>query len=162
MIGNGRNSLFFEKVHRAFNSGNRRRVDDDVALRIFAQRVDQQIRLRAPIAFVDHVSKIRPMKAGNVFVRIAQLKLIKDVVPHPPGGARRKSGDGPVRKMGAQAAQLAVFGAKFVPPFRDAVRLIDGEECDRNALQPANRIGARQTLGRKIQQPVLAGPRLRA
>ena len=61
----------------------------------------------------------------------------------------------------AQAAQLAVFGTEFVAPFGDAVRFVDGEKRDRaRACSQAMRVLARQPLGRKIQQAILARARL--
>ena len=99
------------------------------------------------------------MKAGDVFVRFAQLKLVNDVVAHALRGAGGECGDGTVGKMDSQAAQLAVFGAKLVSPFRNAMRFVDGEKRDRHALQPIERVRARQALRRKIQQAVLARAR---
>ena len=96
------------------------------------------------------------MKAGDVLVRIAQLKLLKNVVTHAPGGAGGEGGNGQVGKMHSQRAQLPVFRAKFVAPLGDAVRFIDGEESDRHPLQPVDGIGPRQPLGRKIEQPICA------
>ncbi len=96
------------------------------------------------------------MKAGNVLVRIAQLKLVKNVVTHAPGGAGGKSGDGTIRKMHSQPAQLPVFRAKFMAPLGDAVGFINGEESDRDPLQPVNGIGPRQPLRRKIEQTIFA------
>ena len=96
------------------------------------------------------------MKTGNVLVRIAQLKLVKNVVTHAPGGAGGKSGDGTIGKMHSQPAQLPVFRAKFMAPLRDAVRFINGEESDRDPLQPVNGIRPRQPFRRKIEQTIFA------
>ncbi len=68
------------------------------------------------------------MKAGNVFMRLAQRKLPNDVMPHVLRGAGREGRDGAIRKMIAQAAQQAVFGAKLVAPFRNAMRFVNGEK----------------------------------
>ncbi len=68
------------------------------------------------------------MKAGNVFVGIAQLELRQNVVPHMPRRARRKRRDGTIRKLSAQAAQLPVLGTELVSPLGNAVGLIDGEK----------------------------------
>ena len=40
------------------------------------------------------------------------------------------------------------------------MRFVDGEERDRHALKPSDRILARQALGREIQEPVCAGARV--
>ena len=96
------------------------------------------------------------MEAGDVFVRIVQLELGKNVLTHPASGAGGESRDRAAGEMSAQTAQLAVFRTKFVAPLGDAMGLINGEECDWNALKPADSIGARQPFRRKIQEPVLA------
>ena len=96
------------------------------------------------------------MKAGNVFVRIAQLQLVKNVVPHPLGGAGGEGRNGTVGKMRAQTAQLPVFRAKLMPPLRDAMGFVNREKRDRYTLQPIKSIGSRQTFRRKIQQAELA------
>ena len=45
-------------------------------------------------------------------------------------------------------------GPKLVPPLRNAVRLVDREERQRNPPQPRDRILPRQPLRRQVQQPV--------
>ena len=90
------------------------------------------------------------MEAGDVFVRIAKLELLEDIVAHAPGGAGGEGGDGLIGKVLPQRAELAVLGAKLVAPFGDAVGFVDGEKSQRNALKPAERIGPRQTFRRKV------------
>src|SRR4029077_3409182 len=81
------------------------------------------------------------------------------VVSHAPRGAGSERCNGAVRKMLAQAAQLAVFRAKLVTPLRNAVRFVDGEERNGDALQPVERVRARQTLRRKVQQAIFTRSR---
>ena len=156
VIADGGNLLLFEKVHRLFNFGDGRRVNNDAAVLVVAQGAQQQARLLAPCALLHQIAQVRPVKAGNVLVRIAQLQLMKNVVTHSPGGAGGKGRDGTIRKVRSQPAQLPVFGTKLMPPFGDAMRFIDGEESDGHSLQPADGVGPRQPLRRKIQQAVLA------
>ena len=65
------------------------------------------------------------MKAGNVFVRITQMELPDDVVPHPPRRARREGRDGAIRKFLPQARQISVIGTEFMSPFRNTVCFVD-------------------------------------
>ena len=67
-----------------------------------------------------------------------------------------KAAIGLIGKMLAQRAQLPVLRPELVAPLRNAMRFVDGEEGDRNALQPADGVLPRQPLRRKIQQPVRA------
>src|ERR1019366_827095 len=131
----------------------------DVSVLVTPQRAHEQVRLRASVASAHDVAKVGPVEAGDVFVGIAKLELMDDVVPHTLRGARSERGNGAVGKMDPQAAQLAVFRAELVAPLRDAVRFVNGEERDRHALQPVERVRARQALRRKIQEAVLARAR---
>src|ERR1700730_6815287 len=92
------------------------------------------------------------MKAGNVFVRIAQLQLVQNVVTHTLGGAGGKGCDRAVRKMRAQPAELTVFRTELVPPLRDAMGFVNRKERDGDTLQPANGVRACQSFRRKIKQ----------
>ena len=55
------------------------------------------------------------MKAGDIFVRIAKLELVENIVAHTPGGAGGESGDGLIGEVLAQGAELAVLGAESWP-----------------------------------------------
>src|ERR1700716_3049151 len=100
------------------------------------------------------------MEACNIFCRVTELELMKNVVPNLPSCASGKSGDGAVGEMDAQVTQLAVLGAKLVTPLRNAMGLIDGEKCDGHALQPSDSVSPRQPFRRKIEQSVFAVARL--
>ena len=77
-------------------------------------------------------------------------------------GAGGEGGDRLIGKCCAQRAEAGGIGAKLVAPFGNAVRFVDGEECQRHAPQPGNRVLPRQPFGRKIEQPVVALASLRA
>ena len=79
-------------------------------------------------------------------------ELCQDVVPDTLRGAGRECRYRMVGKLFADAVEQAIFGPELVTPFRDAMRFVDGEETDGNARQPAERVGPRQTFGRKVQQ----------
>jgi len=57
------------------------------------------------------------VKAGNIFVGLAQLELFDDVVTHSLRGASGESRNGPVGKVCAERAHLPVLRAKLVSPF---------------------------------------------
>src|SRR5260370_14352620 len=93
------------------------------------------------------------MEAGDVFIRLTQMKLGKNIGANVFRCASGEGGNRTVGKALAEAAQLAVFGTEFVSPLGDAVRFINGEKCDRHLLQPTQGIGSGQALGAKIEQP---------
>ena len=91
---------------------------------------------------------------------VAQLELANDVMPHALRGACGEGRDRAVRKMSAQAAELAVFRPELVAPFRNAMRFVNREEQNRHALQPVDGVLARQPLRGKIQETISARARL--
>src|ERR1035438_6345970 len=107
-------------------------------------------------ALVGHVSQVRAVEAGDVFVRLAQAQLVQNVLPHALGGARRERRDRLVRKIRPQRTQLPVIRPELVPPLRNAVRFVDGEKRQRQLLQPPHRILPRQPFRGKVQQSISA------
>ena len=78
------------------------------------------------------------MKAGDVLVRRAHLKLLDDVVTHLLRGAGGERRERAIRKTPAQFAQAAILRTEFVAPLGYAVGLVDGEETE-SALREASR-----------------------
>src|SRR5260370_15732389 len=116
--------------------------------------------LRTRLALLRHIAKIGSMKAGNIFMRIAQPDVISDDRRHLPGGAGGKRSDRKAGETIAQRAELAILRTKFVAPLRDAMRLINGKKRDGYTLQPSDRIGAREPFRGKIQKTVMPFRRL--
>ena len=100
------------------------------------------------------------MKARNVLGRVPQLKLGEDVMTDAPGCARREGRNRKIGEVDTQRAELAIFRTKLVSPFRNAVSLINGKICNRDAPQQPRRVRARQSLRREIQQTIFAGASL--
>src|ERR1700685_3690201 len=121
-----------------------------------AQGRCKKISLLKRLIFAHQISKIRAVKAGDVFIGLAKLELRQNVVTNVARGAGRERGNGMIGKMRAQAAQLPVFGAEFVSPLGDAMSFVDGKKGDRNFLQPADGISASDAFGRQIKQAVCA------
>src|SRR5271154_1344350 len=159
VISHGGDVAIFQKIDSLLHAINRRRINNHVAARIAVQSLDQQFHLLQPFTLAHEIAQVRPVKAGDIFIGTAQLQLRQNVVPHMPRGARRESRDRTIGKLRAQPAQLPVFGTEFVPPLRDAMRLVNREKRHRHILQPADRVATRHTLRRHIQQPVSAFPR---
>ena len=56
-----------------------------------------------------------------------------------------------------QHGELAVFAAEIVAPLRHAMRLVDGEQRDRAAIEQRQEARRQQALGRDVEQVELAG-----
>ena len=87
------------------------------------------------------------MKAGDVFVGVVQFQLLQNVMAHAAGGACGECGDRPFREVSPQGTELPVFGAEFVSPFRDTMRLIDGKKSKRHLLKPRDGLRSREAFG---------------
>ncbi len=55
-----------------------------------------------------------------------------------------------------QHGQPEIFRAEIVAPLRDAVRLVDREERDRDLVEPGKETVAQEPLGREVEQIELA------
>ncbi len=73
------------------------------------------------------IGQVRPVEAGDVAARIAQVQLLNDVDPHPLGSRGGERHDRHFGQMFPQFFQLTIFRAEIVTPFADAMRFID---CD--------------------------------
>ena len=93
MIGRGRDTALFQEIYRLLHARDGRLVDDYVAFVVSAHQRLQQAQHFSALALFGHVTQIGAVEAGNVFVRVTQLKLVEDVVTDPLGGAGGESGD---------------------------------------------------------------------
>ena len=88
---------------------------------------------------------------------LLQPQRAQDVVAGAGVGGRRHRDARRVRKPLGQQTQIAIVGTEVVSPLRDTVRLVDGDQTQRQFRQPIHHGPGRQTLGRDIQQVQLAG-----
>ena len=157
MVADGGDALVLEKIDGLFHAIDGGRINNDVAVGIIAQNFKEKRKLLDAVALADQITQVRTMKAGNVFIRLAEMELGENVSPDVFGCAGGEGGDGAVGKALAQAAELAVFGAEFVSPLGDAVGFVNGEKLDGHLLEPTQRIGTGEALGRKIKQAISSG-----
>ncbi len=118
---------------------------------------DERLELGGqPVAGRDGVADVRPVEAGDDQPIIGNAELLEDV---GAGMRVRRSGEREprhVRKGIEQRAQQTVIGAEVVPPFGDAMRLVDREQRERGRAQQATEALARGAFGRDIEQVQLA------
>ena len=157
VVADGGDAVFFEEVDGFADAGDGGGVDDDAAVGNLPHGAKEEFILRAGVGLADDVAQIGAAKAGDVLVRIAKAELVDDVAANAFGGAGGEGGDGEIGKNLAEAAELAVFRAEFVAPLGDAMGFVDGEEGDRETLEPVHGVAEGDALGRKIKQLVFAG-----
>src|SRR5690606_25493926 len=99
----------------------------------------------------DAVENIRPVETRKKALGIFQLEPLDDFFP----GALVRSGgqsDAPYgREKLRQLPQLQVFGAEIMPPLRYAMRFINGEKADLQALQESQHTRLDQALRRQVE-----------
>lgn len=81
---------------------------------------------------VHAIKEIGAVDAVDVADRIAELELTGEIIEDEGGGRGGECHDGSGLEEGGETetGEEGVFGAEAVPPLRDAVRLIDGDEAD--------------------------------
>src|SRR6185437_8569586 len=119
-----------------------------------AQRAQQQFALRPGVGLAHDVAQIWAIEACDVFVSITQAELIDNVVPHMARRARGERRYRNFREFTSEVFQLPVLGPEVVPPFRDAVRLVNYKERNRSSFEPFDRVVANEALRRKVEKPV--------
>ena len=96
-------------------------------------------KLPVAVAFIGHaVTDIGPVETGNEHARALQFQLHHDFLACD---RVRRGGERNARNVGkpfVQNRQTPVFGAKIVPPLRNAMRFIDREQRHRHLIQQAS------------------------
>ena len=109
---------------------------DDAGLAL--SRLDERSELRVGVRLLhDGVSDVRPVEPRGEDRGARQPKACTDVLERRVVGGRRERHDGDDREARPQLGQLHVLGAEVVAPLTDAVRLVDGEERDRQLHRAA-------------------------
>ena len=135
-------------------------IDD---ARYAASRLDQfghlglGLRLTARLG-QGRQAQIGPGETVDEHLGPADVQRLQDV---GAGAGIGGGGQGHGRHRGEarlQPPQIAIVGPEVMPPLRDAVRFVDGDEGQVQLGQPVEQPGRGQPLGRDIQQLDLAGP----
>ena len=115
-------------VRERFRIAPGRRVDDRGAPRAVGEDLpdDPPPAARRRLGHLDR--QVRPPEAVDEAGRFRHPELLANVLLHARrrGGGQRDDGGGPERRE--PRAEKAVVGPEIVPPVRDAVRLVDGDE----------------------------------
>ena len=104
----------------------------------------------------DAVLDVGPVEARDELLRALEREPRRDLAVRGLGG---RGGEGDARHVGPPLGELGqreVVGPEVVAPLGDAVRLVDGEERHRAALEePLGRLAV-EPLGRDVEQVELA------
>ncbi len=104
------------------------------------------------VLFHDGIADVGAIKAGEETGGILQPQAREDVATGLRVGGRGERDHRDLREDLAQDAELGVLGPEVVPPLGDAVRLVNGEEGDVEALDPVDETVGKKPLGRHVEE----------
>ncbi len=114
---------------------------------------DKAGELTAGVALRAHgKAQVRPVEAMDEDCGRADEETAQNVPARGRVGGRCEREDLNVGERGCDFAQIEVIGTEIVPPLRNAVSLVDGQQTNARPLQHGLRIAERQPLGRGIQK----------
>ena len=85
-------------------------------------------------------------------------RRLQDVPARGLVGGRGQRHDLNAGELGGEISQIEIVGAEIVPPLRDAVRLVDGEQRDARFQEHRPGVVERQPLGRDVEQAQVPAP----
>ncbi len=151
MVGQRLAAAGAEPGRGLFDRPPRQAIDDAGVARVLVVEKAQQVVARAVLG--DHaVEEVRPVEAGGEDRRRCEMQPLGDVAPSRPvggGGQRDQRGIG---KTLLEDAERLVVAAEIVAPLRDAMRLVDREQRDLDAVQQVEAMRHHQPLRRDVEQ----------
>ena len=152
--------FLFQPLRGFFHLATRQAIDDAgvgraVRLRVLSANEVEQLRARI-VLFDDAIADVRAIEAGDEDPRIVQRQPVDDLVARDGVGGSGERDARHVRKALVQHRQLNIFGPEIVPPLRNAMRFVDGEQADARALEQLLETRRHQPFRRDVQQIDLA------
>ncbi len=124
---------------------------DDPGLLLSAGEKTHQLA-EGLVLFHDGIADVRAVKACEEAGGVLQPQARDDVAPGLRVSGRGERHHRDMREDLAQDAELGVLGAEVVPPLGDAVRLVNGEEGDVQALDPLDETVGKEPLGGHVEE----------
>jgi hypothetical protein len=132
MVGQGGNALLFQPGSGFVDFLARKAIHDAGRTTISGEEIEQ---LPTRVVAFDHgVADVGSVEAGNEYARRIESEARDDLLP---GQLIRRRGQGDARHLRValvQGRELDVLGTEIVPPLRDAMGLVDGEQGQASAL----------------------------
>ncbi|CFE02616.1 Uncharacterised protein [Bordetella pertussis] len=156
MVGQGVDAIGAQEVGGFLDAGARQAVHHARFAFVLAADEIQQL---APhfVLLDDAVADIGTVEAGHEMAGFVQGQALRDLAARGRGGGGRQRDARHLGPALVQHRQPEVFGPEIMPPLRDAVRLVDGEQGDAPALEQLQAAVGQQALRRHVEQVQLAG-----
>ncbi len=155
VIGQGTPTLAPQLCCRLLGAPAGEAVDDaGVARGLGAQEADQ---LGRGVALGrDPVADVRAIEAAEEHARRFQAQLGRDLAPGRQIGGRGQRDPGHLGPALVEHGELEIFRAEVMAPLRDAVRLVDREQRDRDLVEPGQETVGQKPLRRQVEKIELA------
>ena len=151
MVGTGVKALLLQEGRHLLGAVARRAVDD--ARFPLVAIADEAQQLLVAIALLDDpVADVGAVEAGDEGLGILQGQPVDDLAAGEIVGGGGERNTRHRRELVCQPAQTDVLGPKVVSPLRDAVRLVNGDQCQLTAMQQRQTSLGQQTLRGHVQQ----------
>ena len=151
MVGTGMKALLLQEGRHLLGSVARRAVDD-TGLPFMTITDEAQQLLIAITLLDDPVADVGAIEAGDEGLGILQGQPVDDLTAGEVVGGGGERNAWHIWKFIGQATQPDVLRPKVVPPLRDAVRLINGNQGQLAAMQQRQTPLGQQTLRGHVQQ----------
>ena len=154
VVGPGRKAAAGQRLGQALRGGAAGAVDDAALVLAAADEVDELFQRL--VLGRDPVREVGSVEARDKRGGIPQLEVGDDVGADALGGRGRQRHERHVRQRRPQPGELTVLGPEVVAPFRDAVRLVDGQATDFPAFEVLLPALEHEPLGRGVEELVFA------
>ncbi len=159
VIGERVDAVVDQHLRRLLHRPARETVDDPALAAMLVADETQQLAARIVLAG-DGVADVRAVEALHELARVLQLQARDDLAPRGGVGRGRERDARYAGVTFSEHRELQVFGAEVVPPLRDAMRLVDGEQRELHGIEQPEAALGDETFGCHVEQVEL--PRLRA
>ena len=156
MVGAGIEALFLQEGGHLFGAVAGGAVDD-ARFALVTAVADETQQLGVGVLLLDDVvADVGPVEAGDEGPGVFQHQPGDDFLPGEIVGGGGERNAWHLRKLVGQTAETDVFGPEVVPPLRNAVGLVDGDQPQPCLMQQGQTAFGKQPLGGHVEQLQLA------
>ncbi len=158
VIRDGIHAVVRQHLRRFLHALARQAVHDAALAGVLVADEAQQLAARLVLGG-DAIADVRPVEARDEDARLAEMQPLEDLAPRGRIRGGRERNARHVWMARGELAELQVLRSEVVTPLRHAVRLVDGDERDRELVEQRQAALGEQALRRHVQEVELAAAR---
>src|SRR6185437_4702620 len=159
VVWQGIDTLARQELGGVLDGRARKAVDDTGLAGVLLADEPQQLPARV-VLLRDAVADVGTIEAGDECPRLAQPQPLDHFLARCKIRSRSERNARHAAIALRQHGKLQILRPEVVPPLRDAMRLVDGEERERALIEKGQAALRQQPLRRDIEQLELPGARL--